>query len=287
MGDFILDSRLKTILLHLANATEITTVKQIADEVGVSRRTILRDLQEAEEWLKKNGFTLESKSGKGIRLAGDEADRERLINLISDKVPEVINMPRDRQKMLLVELLQMKEPVKLYYYTSKFGVSISTLSNDLDKVEIWLSKYNLKLIRKAGLGVYVSGEEKDFRRAMISLLYENLSEEELMMIIKNTVPGFQTKESVTQASVRNRLLDLIDRDSIEKIESVLLSLENAPYKMVESARIGLMVHLALAIQRIKNNEKITIDSSLLNELKDYTNFLLQQIYPEKYQRTLT
>ena len=55
MGDFILDSRLKTILLHLANATEITTVKQIADEVGVSRRTILRDLQEAEEWLKKNG----------------------------------------------------------------------------------------------------------------------------------------------------------------------------------------------------------------------------------------
>ncbi len=273
MGDFILDSRLKTILLHLANATEITTVKQIADEVGVSRRTILRDLQEAEEWLKKNGFTLESKSGKGIRLAGDEADRERLINLISDKVPEVINMPRDRQKMLLVELLQMKEPVKLYYYTSKFGVSISTLSNDLDKVEIWLSKYNLKLIRKAGLGVYVSGEEKDFRRAMISLLYENLSEEELMMIIKNTVPGFQTKESVTQASVRNRLLDLIDRDSIEKIESVLLSLEKTlPYKMVESARIGLMVHLALAIQRIKNNEKITIDSSLLNELKRLYEF---------------
>ncbi|NMA66394.1 MAG: transcription antiterminator, partial [Clostridiaceae bacterium] len=269
MGEFILDSRLKTILLHLANATTVTTVKQIADEVGVSRRTVLRDLQEAEKWLNKNGFELQSKSGKGIKLSGDDSEKERLINLISDKVPEVINMPRERQKMLLAELLQMKEPVKLYYYTSKFGVSISTLSNDLDKVEIWLNKYNLSLIRKAGLGVYVSGDEKDFRRAMISLLYENLTEEELMMIIKNTVPSIQTKESIAQASVRNRLLDLIDRDSIAKIENVLLGLEKTlPYKLVESAKIALMVHLALAIQRIKNNEKISIDPTLLEQLKE-------------------
>lgn len=269
MGEFILDSRLKTILLHLANATTVTTVKQIADEVGVSRRTVLRDLQEAEKWLNKNGFELQSKSGKGIKLSGDDSEKERLINLISDKVPEVINMPRERQKMLLAELLQMKEPVKLYYYTSKFGVSISTLSNDLDKVEIWLNKYNLSLIRKAGLGVYVSGDEKDFRRAMISLLYENLTEEELMMIIKNTVPSIQTKESIAQASVRNRLLDLIDRDSIAKIENVLLGLEKTlPYKLVESAKIALMVHLALVIQRIKNNEKISIDPTLLEQLKE-------------------
>lgn len=269
MGEFILDSRLKTILLHLANATTVTTVKQIADEVGVSRRTVLRDLQEAEKWLNKNGFELQSKSGKGIKLSGDDSEKERLINLISDKVPEVINMPRERQKMLLAELLQMKEPVKLYYYTSKFGVSISTLSNDLDKVEIWLNKYNLSLIRKAGLGVYVSGDEKDFRRAMISLLYENLTEEELMMIIKNTVPSIQTKESIAQASVRNRLLDLIDRDSIAKIENVLLGLEKTlPYKLVESAKIALMVHIALAIQRIKNNEKISIDPTLLEQLKE-------------------
>ncbi|MGI6085388.1 MAG: BglG family transcription antiterminator [Acetivibrionales bacterium] len=267
MNDFILDSRLKLILLYLANASSVVTIQQIADEIGVSRRTVLRDLQEVEKWLKSNGFELHRKSGKGIKLGSNESDRRRLIKLLNDKVPEVINIPKDRQKMLLVELLQMKEPVKLYYFSSKFGVSISTLSNDLVKVEEWLKKYNLSIARKTGLGVYVSGDEKNFRRAMISLLYENLSEEELMMIIKNTVTGIQAKENTSQINVRNRLLNLIDKNSIEIIESTISNVEKTlPYKMVESARIGLMVHLALAIQRIKNKEKINIDLNTLEQL---------------------
>lgn len=273
MNDFVLDSRLKLILLYLANASSVVTIQQIADEVGVSRRTVLRDLQEVEKWLKNNGYVLHRKSGKGIMLESDESDRKRLIELLDNKVPEIINIPKDRQKMLLVELLQMKEPIKLYYFSSKFGVSISTLSNDLVKVEEWLKKYNLSIARKTGLGVYVSGDEKNFRRAMISLLYENLSEEELMMIIKNTVSGIQAKENTSQINVRNRLLNLIDKNSIEKIECTINNVEKTlPYKLVESARIGLMVHLALAIQRIKNKEKINIDPNTLEQITKATEY---------------
>jgi mannitol operon transcriptional antiterminator len=273
MNNFILGSRLKLILLYLANASTVVTIQQIADEVGVSRRTVLRDLQEVEKWLENNGYNLQRKSGQGVMLVSDESDRKRLIRLLDNKVPEVINIPKDRQKMLLVELLQMKEPVKLYYFSSKFGVSISTLSNDLVKVEEWLKKYKLSIARKAGIGVYVCGDEKNFRRAMISLLYENLSEEELMMIIKNTVSGIQAKENTSQINVRNRLLNLIDKSSIEKIEYIINNVEKTlPYKLVESARIGLMVHLALAIQRIKNKEKINIDPTTLEQLTKATEY---------------
>jgi len=274
MSNFIPGFRLKSILLYLANSASLVTINQIADEIGVSRRTVLRDMQDVEKWLKENGFSLYKKSGKGVMLEGGEEAAKRLVSILNEKIPEVVNIPKDRQKMLLVELLQSKEPVKLYYYTSKFGVSVSTLSNDLDKVEEWLNKYNLTLVRKAGLGVYVSGTEKDFRRAMISLLHENLSEEDLVRLVKNAVTGMETNENITQITVRNRLLNLIDRNSIGKLENILFKLEKTlPYRLVESARIGLMVHLALAIKRIKNNEKISIDPALLEQLKKLNEYL--------------
>lgn len=274
MSNRVPESRLKSILHFLANSNDTVTVKQIADEVGVSRRTILREIPELERWLNSNQFELLRKPGQGIVLTGDEAGRIRLREILSLKSSEIVNIPKDRQKVLLAELLQQKEPVKLYYYTSKLGVSASTISNDLDKLEGWLGKYELTLVRKTGFGVYIKGEEKNFRRAMISLLYENLSEEELIKIIKDTVPSMQKKSNVLQIDVRNRLLNLIDRESVEKIENIIYYLEDKlTYKLAESARIGLMVHLALAIQRIKNNENITIDSALLGELKKVKEFV--------------
>ncbi len=282
MNDMIPELRLKSILHFLADANAVVTIQQIADEIGVSRRTILREIPEVETWLKKNNFELIKKQGQGIQLAGDEDTRIRLKEILSGNMSVIVNIPKDRQKMLLVELLQQKEPSKLYYFTSKLGVSASTISNDLDKVEGWLEKYNLSLVRKTGLGVYITGEEKDFRRAMISLLYENLSEEELIQIIKDTVPNKRMKANVLQVNVRNRLLNLIDRGSIEKIEGIVYGLEKRlEYRLAESASIGLMVHLALAIQRIKNNEKISIDPVLLEELKGINEFVFASELADK------
>lgn len=274
MNDLVPELRLKSILHYLADSNAIVTIQQIADEIGVSRRTILREIPEVQEWLRKNQFTLVKRPGQGILLEGDEGTRLRLKEMLSGNMSVIVNIPKDRQKMLLVELLQKKEPSKLYYFTSKLGVSASTISNDMDKVEGWLNKYSLTLVRKTGLGVYITGEEKNFRRAMISLLYENLSEEELIQIIKDTVPNRRIKANVLQVNVRNRLLNLIDRNSIEKIEAIVYGLEKSlTYRLAESACIGLMVHLALAVQRIKNNEKIAIDPGLLSELKGINEFV--------------
>jgi mannitol operon transcriptional antiterminator len=273
MNSLITNPRTKAILNFLANSDEIVTFKQIAEEIGVSRRTILREFPDAEFWLKSHNFELQKKQGQGIVLKGGEPCRSRLRDILSENMSCAANTPKDRQKILLVELLQQKEPVKLYAFTSKLGVSASTISNDLDKLEIWLNKYKLGLIRKTGLGVYIDGKEEDFRKAMISLLYENLGEEELIQILKDVVPNRRIKSNLLQVNVKNRLLSLIDRNSIEKIENIVYALERRlEYKFIESACIGLMVHLALAIQRIKNKENISIDHLLLEELKISNEF---------------
>ncbi len=288
MAGSILELRRKTVLQLLAETEGFVTVQQIADQVGVSRRTILREMDGVSEWLSTLGFSVLSKPGQGVVLEGGGTERSRLSGLLHGEQPEVVNMPKDRQKLILVELMQQKEPIKLYNITSRLGVSASTISNDLDKVEAWLENYDLHLVRKTGLGVYVEGKEADFRRAMIALLYENTSEEELMKIIKDTVPGRLHRTNLIQINVRNRLLNLIDRASIEKIENTVYSLEKRmSHRLAESACIGLMVHLALAIQRIKNNERITIDPVLLAELRRTDEFRFALEIGEEMSRSFS
>lgn len=271
MSETISESRLKTILQCLVDADGIVTIQDIAEKTDSSRRTIMRDLPAAEDWLRKKGFGLIRKPGSGVMLVEGNGERARLSETLSEQEAGIVNIPRDRQKLLLVELLREKNPVKLFSYTKRLGVSASTISNDLDKVGDWLQGYDLELVRKTGLGVVIRGDEANFRRAMIALLYENLSEDELLRLIKDTVP--MRRESTVGRNVRNRLLNLIDRQSIETIEDIVSRMEKRlSYKLADSAAIGLMVHLALALQRLKNDDQIRIDPILLAELQREPEF---------------
>ncbi|GAA3331536.1 hypothetical protein GCM10020331_088520 [Ectobacillus funiculus] len=73
--------------------------------------------------------------------------------------------PEERQYILKQLLLTLKEPTKLYYFSTKFNVTEATISNDLLKIEPWFEKkHGIKLIRKPGFGVYIEGNEKKHSR---------------------------------------------------------------------------------------------------------------------------
>ena len=275
MSDVVITSRIKEILRILIGAdfTNTITVNDIAEKLNLSSRTILREMPQVEKWLKHNKFKFIKKPGVGLLLDENLEGKNRLQQLLDGYYVEKHYKPEERQYLIISELLQMKEPVKLYYFTSIFAVTEGTLSNDLDKVQEWFKNHNLKLIRKPGLGVYVEGKEKDFRQAMISLLYENLDENQLLQIIKDNVGGSEFNKGRIQINTRNRLLNLIDKNAIKKLEqSVYKVEEKMKLKLADSAYVGLIVHLAIALQRIKNNERITIDPLFLSELKKSSEY---------------
>lgn len=279
MGDMIITSRIKEILrlLIVADFSNTITVNHIAEKLNVSSRTILREMPQVEKWLKHNKFKFIKKPGVGLLLDENLEGKNRLQKLLDGYYVEKHYKPEERQYLIISELLQMKEPVKLYYFTSIFGVTEGTLSNDLDKVQQWFKNHNLKLIRKPGLGVYVEGSETDFRKALISLLYENLDENQLLQIIKDNVGGNEFAKGRIEINTRNRLLNLIDKSAIKKLEeSVYKVEEKMKLKLADSAYVGLIVHLAIALQRIKNNERITIDPLFLSELKRTSEYTVAE-----------
>jgi mannitol operon transcriptional antiterminator len=257
--------RQKEILKKICNEYKFVTISSIAEKLNISSRTVLRELGNISVWLEAYGCSLEKKAGIGIRLKGNLEARKNILDSLEEGKEIKSYSPKERQVIILGELLQDKEPVKLFSFTKSLNVTEGTVSHDLDKVEQWLKGYNLKLVRKPGLGVYIIGQEDEIRKAIVNLIYENINEIELLDLIRENL----SKE----VNTRERLLNLIEKETIRKLETLIFELERTlGYRLADNAYIGLLVHLALAIQRIKKNDRISMDNAYLKELKGYSEF---------------
>jgi len=237
----------------------------IAKQLGVSKRTILREMNEVERQVKKNGAVLERVPGKGVKLIVD-SDSSFIKDFHLTSVEEYFN-PEERQRFLMIELISANEILKLYYFASKFKISEATVSNDLDKIEPWLNKRKLQLIRKPGYGVKIEGHERDIRKTIVELVYDNFSRDELMSFLKK-----QYKTSIPQSlrsDIKKRLLNIIGDNTLNGIENAIeKSGVLATYQLADNAYVALVVHLSLAVQRLMGGEKIHFDPVLLDELSE-------------------
>ncbi|WP_170240343.1 BglG family transcription antiterminator [Thermosediminibacter litoriperuensis] len=251
-----------------------TTAERLASLLGVSRRTILRDLPGLSEKLKSLGITLERKAGIGISLEGRSESMEKLGWLLERPSKKVEMTPGERQQLIILSLLEQKGPRKLYTFAREFDVTEATVSNDLDRIEEILSRYGIKLLRRPGLGVWIEGQEKNIRALVTDLFYENFDETQLVRLIRDNLRGGIIPGGVT-AQVKNRLLGLIDRNLVEGIEHALKeAIEESGIHLADSAYAGLLVHIALALERLKSGETISMDEAFLANLKKTKEFEL-------------
>ena len=275
MLDYKINLRIKNILQSICNEDDYITISRIAKDLDISGRTVLREIPEVEKFLKQNGMSLDKKTGVGIKVRGSLEKKQSIINLLNGEKDETIYSPLERKNIIISELLQNQQPVKLYNFTKTLKVTEATISNDLEKADEWFKKHNLNLIRKQGLGVYLEGKESHIRKAMVSLIYDNTNENQLLGLIRQNLTNSVIASQDIEVSSRNRLLNLIDNETIKKIEVLVENMEKERnYRLADSAFVGLIVHLALAIERIKKDDKITINQEFLKELKTSEEYLV-------------
>ena len=148
---------------------------QAAERLGVSTRTLFREIQGINRELGGLSVYLETKTGKGIRLSGDRESFAGCLEEISKRDSSLFYYTKEQRRALLtIEFLKRKHIEKLGYYAYKLMVSEATISNDIQAVRPWFQKHSLALERKAGLGITVTGEEENFRSAIIDFLNEKL-----------------------------------------------------------------------------------------------------------------
>ena len=180
-----LNTRQKIICSRLISSDSPVTLKQLSEELHISSRTVQRELKSVRELLQAFDLDLDAKSGVGIRIIGQADKRRAAEQYLNDLHSEQLLSQEERHYRLKKLLLSLNEPAKLFYLSSQLGVSEATISNDLAKLENWFSEHHLQLIRKPGFGVYIEGEEKQIRQAILELLYEQYSKEQQYTFSRN------------------------------------------------------------------------------------------------------
>ncbi|PFG02734.1 BglG family transcription antiterminator [Bacillus sp. es.036] len=278
-----ISARERSILQLLLDSDDYYTVKGIAQELEVSERTVHRDLVGVEDILTQYNLTLQKKAGVGVQLDGHESSRAELKSYLVDLTITEYTQ-QERETLILCKLLESADPIKLVGLANDLKVTVATVSHDLDKAEEWLERMQLSLIRRRGYGVQVEGAEALKRHAMSSLLALEFNDSDFFTLLKKSIQN-KSQESVLQ-SASERLLGLVDRTKLLKVETIVDDVNNElPYMIADSAYIGLIVHLTLAVERIQKGEKIEIDEEYLSTLVNTKEFGFARIIGTKLEES--
>ncbi|WP_040205723.1 BglG family transcription antiterminator [Neobacillus jeddahensis] len=260
-----ISARERQILEILFKHQDEMTVKDLADQIGVSGRTIHRDLKNVEDILGEYNLTLQKKSGVGVQIIG-EPSKIRELELVLFNISHTEYTQDERQTIILCELLETNEPVKLLSLASDLNVTIATVSADLTKLEEKIQTFGLTLIRKRGYGVEIDGDESAKRRVMSSLISEYLDESEILSLTRENIQKRSTQQIHT---ISERLMGLVEKRKLVIVEEIVNAIvQELPFSMADSAYIGLVVHLALAVERIQKGEGININPAYLEDQKE-------------------
>lgn len=245
----MLSSRLIQILFLLLNSDRPIPAISFAKNMQISKRTVFRELENIDNYLKEYGLKLDTKSKKGISIIGSEFNKNKMLNELNNLKHSNPKNKEERHNRLILELLKQEEPQKIYYYSSFLKVSEATINNDLDTVEDWFLKNNVNLVRKSGLGIYLEYKEDGYRKACMRYIYQNTE------------------------NPLSRLSDLIEASIVSKvIDSIKQVRDNRLSGVAESSYTELIAYLSIMTQRILAGKKNTREKNInlkLQNFKDY------------------
>lgn len=245
--------RMRLILNVLLKEEHPISVKYLAEQIGVSKRTAQRELEYMNHTLKAYHIEFRSKTGVGIWLEGEKAEKEKLRLEINHGDTYDVSNREERRKRLVLEILKEKGLRKLFYYSSQFGVSEATISTDLESVESWLKKYGLIVCRKPGSGISIEGSEEDYRRAIRAFINENIDTK----VLREAYETEEETEDSCESLQKSEIGQILNDDIVKRVIECISGMENGSVMtLTESSYVGLVIHISIAINRILKNEVI-------------------------------
>ena len=236
------NSKDKSILQFLIKHKErFVTSKELAEHISCSDRTVRNTLKLIDQTMNIQGVKLISKQGQGFQLffENQEAYQEFRLTYELSEVYSTTSISKgdDRLAFILNKLLFEQVPVLFDDLADELYVSRSTLSHDFKKIRRMLSEYDLSIESRANKGVYVSGEERDKRCFIMDYFLGN--------------QFFKTLHYHVQSNFFDQTL------SLEEIARIVLEeCQDAKLKLSDFVLQNLVVHIALAIVRIKSGFEI-------------------------------
>lgn len=267
------------IRILLQAGSQPVTIKEIAGQLEISSRTVLRELPDIERWFQENDICFVRKPSVGLSIQESEETLRQLQYLLDGETVLHNQSRQERRRQLLGELLLAKEPVKSYVFLNRFQISEGTLSADLDALGQWLFTYHIRIVRKPGVGILLEGNEDAYRRAIAGAAFEFLDEGEVLHLLRSAKADTPSQ----MPSVKDdRLFYFMEPQTVTFLEQILRDIEQQQgIQYTDSGYMALIVHLSLAIHRLQTGEQIEIDIEEQEQLEAMPEYDVAKQITEK------
>ena len=241
--------RIQQILRIMLDSKGPVNKQEIADDIGVSKRTVQREFEYLELCIKRYGLKLTNHKGIGVEIQGSPENIEKLREDLGDQqYPDAADR-EGRRRRLLFELLRDRTPHKLFYYSQLLGVSEATAGSDMDALCPWLEESRLGIVKRPGYGVILEGDERDYREAMRRFIEETAGQSDAYS--SGDITGEIFAEALLDAA-DSGIYSLLEGDTVRRVDKVLRGL-NEPkiLQLADSAYAGLVIHISIVIERLQ------------------------------------
>lgn len=253
----MLYKRCVQIIEMLIHSQRAMTAGEIAASLSVSSRTIRSDLDIIDQWLA--GFAHEPVvriTGLGILLK--DSDGIIMTRMKEYEIDEYIMSADERVRAIIGWLLTEYEQTGIAAIAQRLRVSGSTVSNDLQKVKAWMSRFRIRLVSKPHQGIAVRDSEYNIRRGCVMLLREVLetgTRQQELIGMRFGQAGDILRQYQFQSL--NRTLDLWHKDILTVIDRLQ---ESAHVTISDNGYCAMFLYLMTAFTRIREGYPVGLQA---------------------------
>ena len=222
------NEREKLILqILLKNIGEALSIKEIAKATKIKERTLYREIKNLEDSLQRLGIELVKEKSRYI-LKGNVSSLDS--SLFETNFEDYAYSTETRLTLILCFLI-LNEDTSIKDISEKLMLSYNTVVSAITTIEKILFDYKLTLIRKKGQGIEIEGKEVDRRVLLISLLCNEISDEEFFtrlnnrdILSSNPFIKFLNFDLIKKVFYENKHLDVFNLYTDSSIKKILISL---------------------------------------------------------------
>lgn len=223
-----------------------TTSKTLAMYLGVSERSVKTYIKEVSDFCKEQGMTLDRKPGIGFVADFTDEQIEQIKMLKRDK--KIVMSKNQRMSYIMHILLSGWDTYTLSLFSEELNVSKKVIGDDIDTISRELGKYNIRINRVAGHGVFITGDEFSIRKAMKSFCAYSIGSKKI-----SEPHDYRMSLEEEELWINN-----FGQDNFEKAVEVVWDVENE-YKIVytDYSFKMLVEYLSVQLFRIRMGNVIT------------------------------
>lgn len=190
------------------------TSKTLALYLGVSERSVKTYINEVSDFCHEHGMKLIRKPGIGFVADFTEEQIEEINSLKRDK--KIVMSKNQRMSYIMYILLSGWDSYTLSLFSEELNVSKKVISDDINSISKELGKYNIRINRVAGHGVFITGDEFSIRKAMRNYCRYAIGDKKI-----NKSYDYRVSMEEEELWINN-----FGQDNFEKTVNIIHSIEN-------------------------------------------------------------